>query len=633
MWNYSFAIPSFIIITIILLFYYSLPRLSIRMNRVFLALLLVEGVVIFADIISSYACDNYQSFGKPALWILNGLFFVFFFVRAYMLFAFNASAFRLEPFQHKLSTFLLRIPAAIGVLLVLISPVTGAVFTIDDSGYHPGPLYATTYYVSWFYIVMSLIILGLYRNNLKRRRHWISMAMYNLALIVGIICRRLFPQYLLMDTFCLIAILIVYLAMENPEFYLESRGSVFNSTAFRDYIDEHNGQLNHGIMGIVVKNYHEMRDIYGGRQIDAGIVLISDYLTQTYKSMTVFYYRKGRFILLGSKGLDYKRVAKDITRRFDLPFTSDNLELYLEVGTTYMEVENSVESADTLLNTLIAAFDKAEKSGTKECICISSDELKSNENETAIKRCLENAVDNDAVEVFLQPLIDARTDRLVGAEALCRIRDDQKKLIPPGLFIPIAEANGRINDLGEQVFIKTCRFLKENDISKMGMSWINVNLSPVQFMKSDLAERYDSIVKEYQIDPDRIHLEITEESLVDENFLTKQVQSMQDKGFNFVLDDYGTGYSNITRLKRISFINIKLDMSVVWDYYKEPDNILPSMVYAFKNMGFGVTAEGIEDEQMAAAMKNIGLDLLQGYYYSKSISMDEFVKKYRAKNA
>ena len=116
--------------------------------------------------------------------------------------------------------------------------------------------------------------------------------------------------------------------------------------------------------------------------------------------------------------------------------------------------------------------------------------------------------------------------------------------------------------------------------------------------------------------------------MIDDNFLQKQVKAMESKGFKFVLDDYGTGYSNIARLKKCPFINIKLDMALVWDYYKEPDVILPSMIDAFKKMNFGITSEGIEDESMAEEMKKLGCDYLQGFHYSKPIPMDEFVEKY-----
>ncbi|MCR5722831.1 MAG: EAL domain-containing protein, partial [Lachnospiraceae bacterium] len=244
------------------------------------------------------------------------------------------------------------------------------------------------------------------------------------------------------------------------------------------------------------------------------------------------------------------------------------------------------------------------------------------------RKCIETVIKDTGFELCLQPIVDAATGKVVGAEALSRIRDEEGNIIAPGIFIPVAENSGRINELGELVFDEACRFIKENDPGKRGVNWINVNLSPTQFIRTDLAERYASIVDKYGIDPESVHLEITEGSMIDDCFSQWQIDAMTKKGFKFVLDDYGTGYSNLSRLKKCPLTTIKLDMSIVWDYCKEPDEILPNMIQAFKYMGFAITAEGIEDTNMVNTMKDIGCDLLQGYYYSMPVPAVEFAKKY-----
>ncbi len=128
-----------------------------------------------------------------------------------------------------------------------------------------------------------------------------------------------------------------------------------------------------------------------------------------------------------------------------------------------------------------------------------------------------------------------------------------------------------------------------------------------------------------------MHLEITESSIIDDGFFMRQIDAMSQKGFKFVLDDYGTGYSNLARLKKCPFINIKIDMTIVWDYCKEKDDLLPTMVKAFKQIGFTITAEGIENTEMVDAMKDIGCNLLQGFHYSRTIPCEEFAKRYGKK--
>ena len=97
-----------------------------------------------------------------------------------------------------------------------------------------------------------------------------------------------------------------------------------------------------------------------------------------------------------------------------------------------------------------------------------------------------------------------------------------------------------------------------------------------------------------------------------------------------MLDDYGSGYSNLTRVRHYPFVNIKLDMEVVWDYNREGDSLLPNIVKAFRQMGFSITAEGIETREMADALTEIGCDYLQGFLFDRPLPMDEFVEKYQA---
>ena len=627
MWDYGFAIPSCIIIFIVLCFYFSLPRLALRKNVFYVMILIVESLVISADILSSWADEHIDSLPLIFVDILNASYFAFFFARALAMFYFIASFFKLVPEKNDVKTLIINIPFGVGVLLSITSPFTGLIYSVRKGFYESGPLYNIIYIVYAYYLILCYVILYRFKHRIKRKRHYWAMFNFVAVLTVGIILRWLMPHLLLMDTFCLVSILIIYLATENPEFYLETRGPVFNSAAFRDLIEERIGRQHFAVLCVVIKNYHEMRDIYGGRQIDEGLVLISKYLTTNFKQLNTFYYRNGRFLLLGNSDMDYEGYVEQLRDRFVKPWKEEGLELYLEPGFAFIDAGEKV-STDVLLNTLIVAFNKVDSQSSNNVLVFSYEELRSKEDEMALKRFLETAVERDKVEVFLQPLVEAENGKLVGAEALCRIRDDQGKLIPPGLFIPLAEANGKINQLGEQVFTKTCQFIKDNDLSKMGLSWINVNLSPVQFLKTDLADRYASILKKYGVDSGLIHLEITEESLVDDGFLHRQIENMQSKGFEFVLDDYGTGYSNISRLKKCPFINVKVDMSIVRDYYQEPDDILPTMVQAFKHMGFSVTSEGIEDQNMAAVMCKVGCDYLQGYYYSKPLPIDEFVEKY-----
>ncbi len=526
MWDYSFAIPSLFIIAIILAFYLSLPRLCIRINRLFLCMLVVESLDILLDVVASWVDSKYWLFPVPVIHFLNIGYFVLFFYRIFLFFIFLLCVLKIYPFRKKYVIWTLRVPLLFCVFLALMSPVTGWIYRIGEDGYEPGPFYNILYYMTYFYTILSFLCLVFFRKNVKRRRYWYCMVLYEFVLLVGILVRRQLPDLLLFDTYCIMAVIIVYLAFQNPEYYLERRGGVFNGTAFRDYLEEHNGRLSGRIIGLVVHNYHGMRDIYSGRQMDTGIGLISDYLTHTFRECNIFYVRRGRFLLLCPRNVNTDRILDALEERFDQPWYNDDVNLYLRAGYVRIELGHFLESTDSLLNTITRFLDKADRLAGMDTLTISEEMLKEQMQESTLKRCLENAVENNAVEVFFQPLIDATTGKIVGAEALSRIRDAAGGLILPGAFIPLAEESGTINELGEQVFEKTCQYIADHNLKARGIKWINVNLSPVQFMRNDLPERFMSIVDKYGIDPGMIHLEITEETIVDENHMQTQNSAM-----------------------------------------------------------------------------------------------------------
>ena len=173
---------------------------------------------------------------------------------------------------------------------------------------------------------------------------------------------------------------------------------------------------------------------------------------------------------------------------------------------------------------------------------------------------------------------------------------------------------------------KVCRFFSEHDPKQL--QWVNVNLSPIQCMNPELRTRFVDILSRYRVPPPFIHLEITEASMIDYTVLTEQMNELRNRGFCFVLDDYGSGYSNLSRLQRLPFTGIKLDMEIVRAHCKDPNPVLPTLVRVFRERGLSITAEGIETDAVAEEMTAIGCDYLQGYLFSRPVPMDEFRQKY-----
>lgn len=627
MWNYNFVLPGFMILLILLVYYVSRPQVSIRINRTFLVLLLIDCLVIVTDLIASEADSNPGAVPVWLLYAVNLLYFLLFNARSFWFYLYTMDILRLQFRSLPAIKVLFGSIFMIAEFITFMSIFSGDVFFVDSLGYHPGPFYHIIYVNFIFYIFLSLLLLWFYAGSLSHYE-LISAVAFNIILLIGNVVRFLMPQYLVMNTFCLMAILIMYLTFQNPDLYTSDRGPALNRRAFHIMLEEAKERGPYRVLCFVLRNYNDEREIYGYHQMDHGISLVSEYLAETFKKEQRFYLRNGCFALLGNETMDWDAIQKEIADRFQKPWRANEADLFLNVGFVRISSEAGNEDVNMILDRLLTAFSEAGKKVGNNNVLIDLDQIHEIDHKVDVKRALEHAIDHDEVEIYLQPLIDCETDQMIGAEVLARIRNEDGRIISPGVFIPIAEQNGQINRLGAQVFEKACRFISEGNLKKTNLSWLNVNLSPIQCMKKDLSQEFSQILDRYGVSADQIHLEITEASMIDLSILQKQIITLKDNGFQFALDDYGSGYSNLTRVKHYPFINIKLDMEVVWDYFRDRDVLLPAIVKAFKQLNLTITAEGIETKEMAESMKAIGCDYLQGYYFSQPLPVEEFLANY-----
>ena len=630
MWSLDYAIPSLMILSVIIGHYLSLPRLPIKKNLTFVYLTTVVYLGIALDIIATWADIKYQLFPSWVLYFLNSAYFIFFFAIAYAFFMFTEHI--CFDFTYNFFTSSLAgIPLYVGVVLILVTPWTHGFYYIDNDGYHSGPQYIFLYVIWALYIIFTFLIIANKNAKNLRKREVQVLITSTIILTLGIIMRYIFPSLLLMIIFILISYISIFLVFENPDNRLENRTYIFNRIAFREYLAEVKPVKGVEALVFCDRAYSEKLELYGAKQTNQGIYLLQTYLHKKFPKHLVFYYGNGRFVMMKRwwQEVDWAMVCIELKQRFMEPWISKDTEIYFSLGMSMIKLENQEMSFETLLRVFEEALFVAETGDEDIIETIDNSRIEKIIRDFEIKRALERAIEKDEVEVFFQPIVEAKTRKMAGVEALARIRDSEGNLISPGLFIPIAERNGKINKMGKQVFKKCCEYSNLPEIKKIGLSFINVNLSPIQFLRRDLSDILNSYIDETGADRDLLHLEITEEALIDEHLIDRQIDSLTSHGFKFVLDDYGKGYSNMSRLRKSPFINVKLDMSLVWDYCNKPGQILPSEIEAFKKSGFEITAEGIETDEIADIMTELGCTYLQGFFFSKPLPINEFIEKYK----
>lgn len=287
-------------------------------------------------------------------------------------------------------------------------------------------------------------------------------------------------------------------------------------------------------------------------------------------------------------------------------------------------------------NTLIKHADSAmylAKEGGKNNFCFYTDELSAETEERLnIDIALHSALEKNEIYLVYQPQYSLKEKTIVSVEALVRWQHPTLGFIPPDKFIPIAEDNGVIMELGYFIFEEACKAFKQMKSSGVNLEKISINVSSIQFKHSDLLESFLSIVERLKIKPNEIEIEITERFLMENTVANiKTLQDFQDQGFAISIDDFGTGYSSMSYLKHLPINTIKIDKSFVDDINRNSsDNAVIEAIAALsKTLDYSIIAEGIETQEQEEFLENIGCDLGQGYLFSKPVSVDEIVQRYK----
>lgn len=245
---------------------------------------------------------------------------------------------------------------------------------------------------------------------------------------------------------------------------------------------------------------------------------------------------------------------------------------------------------------------------------------------------LNNAVRNKAFNVVYQPIYSAEKKRYASAEALVRLQDSTTVgFISPEYFIPLAEEQGLIGEIGHIVFEKVCTFAAREKLWQLGIDYIEVNLSAVQSVDVGIVAELSKMMTKYGIHPGFFNLEITETASIDGgDMLLYNMEQFRKLGCHFSMDDFGTGYSNLAQMARVHFELIKLDKSLIWPCFGEDSNepmvILNSCIDMILQLGAHIVAEGVETKEQADLLISKGVNYLQGYYFCRPVPEADFVK-------
>lgn len=506
----------------------------------------------------------------------------------------------------------------IGEILMLILPIS---FTANGRVvYSSGPSTLVAYFLSTVYIISTIALTLVYKKNMPGRR-FIAMLLWQGIWLVAAIIQFFIPKLLLVGFASAFGMVILYIQLENPSEYIDGSTGLFTSNALSAYVHD---KYKYGkSFSMFTAKIHYLTNYVDYDMEQAAVMRTAEALVNLGPE-PAFRIDDDTFCVLYDDKDRMFEMAAEIKRKKDSVKTIPAKGTYLLIPDSM--IVNGPDEFFLFLHTYLE---------TEREITIADEELVDKLREqNSVKGIIDEALRDDRVEVFYQPIYNVKEERFSAAEALVRIRDKDGSIIPPGKFVTVAEENGQIIPLGLRIFDKVCQFMAKGEAQKNGLEQIEINISAAQFDHENPAKFVMNYLEEYHIDSSQINLEITETAAGEnQNVMINNMEKLIENGVTFSLDDFGTGRSNIDYFVNMPVRTVKFDYTFTRGFFSNEKikAVLSGMVDIIHEMNLSVVVEGIETKDQLDVMKGMGVEFIQGFYYSKPIPEEEYLA-FLAKN-
>lgn len=415
---------------------------------------------------------------------------------------------------------------------------------------------------------------------------------------------------------------------------IDSLTGLSNQYGFFDEIQSNivkNNKMRIALLGIA--KFSEINEIYGYHFGNLVLQKVGRFLFDHIGNNGCVYRLDGTKFAILSTDIDsaerFKNKYNELRSRFREGIVIDDKKIMLELNVGLIDIDNFNIDSQTVMTCLSFAYNESKFKRHGDAVVFNNDLGSGNKQRIEKFHAIRASITQGFAGFYLmyQPVVDAKTEKLKGAEALLRWKSDEYGMVPPDHFIPLLEQDPIFPSLGEWILTTAVK-----DAKKMLESYpefvVNVNLSYSQIEKADFVDMVMDILDKTGYPPEHLCLEITERCrLLDIDMLSNIVCSLRSRGVKVALDDFGTGFSSVGIVKDLTFDTIKIDRSLVSkieEDRKERD-LIKTFVMMANTCGAKVCVEGIETSGMSEILRQYDVHSFQGYYYSRPLVYDDFM--------
>ncbi len=520
--------------------------------------------------------------------------------------------------------------AAFEVLMLVTTPFTKLIIYFDENmQYKHGPLFGIYFVIAVLIMIYASVIFVNYRKKLSLMQG-VSIVAFEVLTMGATVLQLLVNRAVVGNFVASLSLVMFLVVLQNPDDFTDKAADCYNYDAF--FLSVETRLSKKKPFSIAAFRFDGLNYISGLYQVsDRGVISknLATRLKVEFQTDGIYHLGSCEFAIFTNerRRLTEEYLTERIQRIFTRPVNIHGIEAVLTPKICLVRYPDFVTSPEDVRDAVEFSLKNSRKSEGSVFVA-SADAITAKKREMHILSTIKSSIVNKSFEMYYQPIYNPEEKGFVCAEALIRMRDSELGFVSPEEFIPLAEANGMIIEISEIAFHQVCRFLKSGQAQKMGVKYIEVNLSVLQCVQDELADSLLSIMDSYGIPPEQINFEITETAgLANYDALLKNMNTLISKGVTFSMDDYGTGFSTANYLISLPMDIVKIDKSILWPAMENQEAfvILRHTVEMLKSLKKKIVVEGVETVEMAQLLIDMGCDYLQGFYYQRPVPMREYI--------
>jgi len=510
------------------------------------------------------------------------------------------------------------------------TPFTGFIMSLENGVFTRGPLYLVPYYVGLVGLALIVAIAVMYKSRLNVSRLLIILGCVLIMLFGGIwhvFFAEVFGVRLFSYCYMLVAMLL-YTSLQDPYEYYYKHNLCFNEKCFLDIIEDRFASgKKFSVFFLGIDNMELVMQTLSPQEIEELESRMILMLQKVCRKKNVFIVGELSFAII-TPG-DIREMVVRVSNQMDKICFDMDIKRAISPF-IYAFRSDAFETFDHIYKALSYFKDRRDRTGVNESIeYLTTDRFDCYDREIKVYSALVRAMKNDSFLVYFQPIFNSENSNFACAEALLRVPDKELGLLYPSEFIPIAERNGLIVKLGELVFNRVCSIVAKFNLHSLGMDYIDINISALQCMQPDFADRMKNILTKYHLAPGSINFEIADDAcLIEDNtVMTDNFKKLIEYGMSLTIDNFGTAAAGAEKILKFPVRYVKFDRSVIWNSLLNDKCriVTDNMVKMIKSLGVKCVACGIETDNLLDVIREMQFGFYQGYYFAKPIPEDEFI--------